>query len=300
MILQMSKRFIFVSCGQFTQAEKSLGSAICNLVKEATGMDTFFAEDVQDLNGLDDNILNALRHCSGFITVLHPRGTIMRPDHTTHTRASVWIEQEIAIATYIRRIEKRELPVMAFIHEDVGLEGIRSLLQLNPKRFMIESQILDDLRVRLLGWKNLASTGLSLEVEAPPIIALDTHNTRELIVRVVNNSNRRIDTWEGEVQIPAAKLAHWRNSIGIFEPNEWEPLPRTLRFSQEDTTFLPPRSKTVVFKYQYCGACLAAAAGGIPYGGELEFVVRIWIDGEEYQGSKTIQQLAMEAEGRSR
>jgi hypothetical protein len=42
----------------------------------------------------------------------------------------VWIEQEIAIATYIQRIEKRTLPIIAFKHESVGRERIRDLLHL--------------------------------------------------------------------------------------------------------------------------------------------------------------------------
>ena len=78
---------IFVSCGQFSEAEKSVGKEIVRIVKEITGIDAFFAEEVQDLNGLDTNILNALRQCAGFITVIHPRGTIKRPDGSTHIRS---------------------------------------------------------------------------------------------------------------------------------------------------------------------------------------------------------------------
>src|SRR5258708_34734899 len=128
----MSKPFIFVSCGQFTTAEKALGKAIVKMVNDVTGLDAFIAEEAQDLNGLDSNILNALRECVAFITVLHPRGTIARPDKSVHIRASVWIEQEIAIATYIQRAEKRQLRVIAFIHESGGLDGSLSLLHLKP------------------------------------------------------------------------------------------------------------------------------------------------------------------------
>ena len=294
----MSHRFIFVSCGQYTQAEKTLGTSICKLVKDIIGMDAFFAEDVQDLNGLDDNILSALRRCSGFITVLHPRGTITRPDQTTLTRASVWIEQEIAIATYIRQMEKRELPVMAFIHHQVDLEGIRTLLPLNPRRFTHESQVLEDLRVRLLGWKNLASTGVRLELSATPIIVQETHNTRELIVNFVNETNKRIQTWEGEIQIPAPKLSHWQNSSQLFEPRDDGVLPRILRFNQEDTFPVPPRSKHTVLRYKYCSKCVSDAAGGLPIASDLMFVVKVWADEVEYEASKTVQQLAIEAEAR--
>src|ERR1035438_5885828 len=112
----MNKPYIFVSCGQYTDEEKSLGRSIVQIVKNITEMEAFFAEEVHDLNGLDANILQSLHECSAFITVIHPRGTITRPDGSKLTRASVWIEQEIAIATYIQHIEERSLPVLAFIH----------------------------------------------------------------------------------------------------------------------------------------------------------------------------------------
>src|SRR6185437_4183106 len=97
---------------------------------------------VQSLSGLDDNILRALRDCAAFITVLHPRGTIDHPDGSAHVRASVWIEQEIAIATYIQRVENRTIPIIAFRHVAVGREGMRDLLQLNPIEFTDESEVL--------------------------------------------------------------------------------------------------------------------------------------------------------------
>src|SRR6185437_4721221 len=120
---QLDNPFIFVSCGQYTQEEKRLGKQITEMVKDDTGLDAFFAENVQNLSGLDESILVALHNCAAFIVVLHARGTIERPDGPSLVRASVWIEQEIAIATYIERVEKRVLPIIAFKHASVGREG---------------------------------------------------------------------------------------------------------------------------------------------------------------------------------
>ena len=80
---------IFISRGQYTDAEKQLGKKISEMVRALTHCVPFFAEDVQDLNGLDANILGALHNCPGFITVLHPRGEIKRPNGLL-VRASVW------------------------------------------------------------------------------------------------------------------------------------------------------------------------------------------------------------------
>src|ERR1700722_2943189 len=120
----MPRGKIFISCGQYTDTEKQLGRDIANLIRTTTDFEPFFAEEVQDLNGLDANILNALKDCVALITVMHPRGSINPPNAPSVTRASVWIEQEIAIATYIQRVDNRELPIIAFKHRDVGREGL--------------------------------------------------------------------------------------------------------------------------------------------------------------------------------
>jgi hypothetical protein len=59
---------IFISCGQYTLAEKQLGKQISEMVRTLTD-------------------------CVRFITILHPRGEIRRPNGSV-VRASVWIEQE--------------------------------------------------------------------------------------------------------------------------------------------------------------------------------------------------------------
>jgi hypothetical protein len=147
---------IFISCGQYTPAEKQLGKQISELVSAITDCVPFFAEQVQDLNGLDANILSALRDCVGFITVMHPRGEIKRPDGSVLVRASVWIEQEIAVATYISRFQHRQLPIIAFKHRLVSREGIRDLLHLNPVEFTNEAEVLAELPHRLALWKSLS------------------------------------------------------------------------------------------------------------------------------------------------
>src|SRR5258706_15580285 len=150
----MIRKTIFISCGQFTDAEKRLGKQIAELVKSSTNLEPFFAEQVQDLNGLDANILRALHECVAFIVVLHPRGEIARAVGGSLVRASVWIEQEIAIATYIQRHENRQLPSIVFKRKSVGLEGMRSQLHLNPFQFSDESEVHTAMPNRLEEWKS--------------------------------------------------------------------------------------------------------------------------------------------------
>jgi len=296
----MSK--IFVSCGQFTEAEKSVGKEIVQIVKAITGIEAFFAEQVQDLNGLDSNILNALRECAGFITVIHPRGKIIRPDGSTHIRASVWIEQEIAIATYIQRVEKRTLPVIAFIHQSVGREGIRDLLHLNPILFTDENQILAALPGLLEPWKKLATPGIRVELRSTRSKMDRNHRTRNVVVSILNGTNQRITSFNCEVEIPVGMLNHWDVSGFLPEPSKASD-PRYLRFRFDETMkpSVSPRSTEDLIVLPCCMTCACEQTGEsqlIAAAIVEDYVIRakLWADGREYEAEKTVHDLIEWAE----
>ena len=292
-------RSIFVSCGQFTDAEKTLGEAIAKMVRAVTGFGAFFAEGVQDLNGLDSNILEALRNTVGFITVLHPRGTIVRPDGTTHVRASVWIEQEIAIATYIQRTEKRSLPIIAFIHESVSREGLRELLHLNPIPFSNEVQVLTALQERLTAWKSLSPTGIVVSLHAEEPVPRDGHYIRRLVVTLTNHTNLRVTKWNGSLRLPSGVLKHWSTAY-IGEERSTDPKYRVFRLDEEGYEPIRPQSTITLTTFDYCTQCAAedtreisAIASALV--GESLIEVKVWIDGREYSDAKTVKELSQSA-----
>ncbi|MGA9156213.1 MAG: hypothetical protein WB249_05435 [Candidatus Sulfotelmatobacter sp.] len=294
---------IFVSCGQFTDAEKSLGKAMVRVVKSVTGVDAFFAEQGQDLNGLDSNILGALRDCAAFITVLHPRGKIVRPDGSTQVRASVWIEQEIAIATYIQRVGKRSLPVIAFIHRSVGREGIRDLLHLNPIPFADEAEILAALPELLEPWKTLPSSGIRLKLESGSRTREQDHWIRKLSVSLVNDSSQRITSFNCQVRLPAGILKHW----SAMYPSEVKSDDQRYRCFSFDESFkrtaISPHTTVELINFSYCTACAGDHTGEIPAIAaalveESEVEAKIWIDGREYKAVNTIKGLSADAEAR--
>src|SRR4051812_15389191 len=94
------KPLIFISCGQVTQSELALGRALHDMIQADGRYEPYFAENQSSLDGVTNNILGKLVEAEALVAVLHPRGEVSRL-HTsdTITRASVWIEQEIAILT---------------------------------------------------------------------------------------------------------------------------------------------------------------------------------------------------------
>jgi hypothetical protein len=157
----MEKQIIFVSCGQRTSQEKQLGSAVCELVRRLTSFNPYFAEFQSNLGGLNENIIDHLEKMTGIITILHPRGDVHHGGEQCGVRASVWVEQEIAIAAYIQRTTKKSLLTAAYVHSTVTLEGLRTLLHLNPLKFDSEADIIRSLESKLPTWTTNASATVS-------------------------------------------------------------------------------------------------------------------------------------------
>lgn len=143
---------VFISCGQVTERERNLGTAVAALVRELTPYEPYFAENQSSLEALTRNVLEALNHSVGLIAIMHPRGLVKFNGNSECTRASVWIEQEIAIAAFMVQVLGRPLRVAAYIHKDIAREGMRMELQLNPVLFRRDDEVLAHLRQILPTW----------------------------------------------------------------------------------------------------------------------------------------------------
>lgn len=293
----MSKRTIFISCGQYTPEEKALGKAIVEMVDKVPGLKAYFAEEAQDLSGLVSNILGKLSECDAFITVMHPRGTVSRPSAPPVIRASAWIEQEIAIATYICHIEKRPLPVIAFKHKSVGLEGIRTLVQLNPIEFVQEGEVLAALPPLLERWKTLPPTGIALEITGSNPVRKDGHDLRQLTFSIVNNSSNRIREIAGQLRMPIGLLNHFTGH-GMNAIHNPDPRYFVLRFDEFNTGVIQPHTTVKLPILEYCIKCALDGIGDDEHISglilaEREVEITAWIDGKEYQQVKPMRGLSM-------
>lgn len=290
------EQFVFISCGQFSPDEKNLGKEIARIVREQTGLEAFFAEQAQNLNGLDDNILRHLRDCAAFITVLHPRGAIKRPDGSTLVRASVWIEQEVAIATYIQRIEERPIPIIAFKHVSVGREGIRELLQLNPIEFTSESEVLAQLPSLLESLKSSPPQGgMHVQLRSIANGRQEDHAIRKLAIYFANDTNQRITQYSCVIDLPAAILDHW-SQIYLLEVQRPDTTMRRFRLTEKNKGPIEPRDRMLLATFEYCTEC--ALQSGLISGlvGQPPISVNVFVNKRVYTINKTTQQLAIEAE----
>ena len=152
--MNQRKGTIFISCGQFTNDEKQLGKDIVELVQNLTPYEPYFAEFQQGLEALTENIFNKLDEMVGFITVMHKRGSVFFDDpNNAISRGSVWVEQEIAIASFLVQSHKRSIAILPFIEEGIKREGVRDILVLNPVPFARNEQVLKHLKKALPIWQ---------------------------------------------------------------------------------------------------------------------------------------------------
>ena len=143
------KPLIFISCGQYSPNEINLGKKLGDAVNEFTAYEGYFAEDQNSLVGLSNHIFKALDRCSYLVAVMHHRGKVETLNGNLHRRASIWIEQEIAIAAFLTAVRNKEIPVLLYIQKGIKREGVREQLKLNPIEFTSEEEVLQDFISRL-------------------------------------------------------------------------------------------------------------------------------------------------------
>jgi hypothetical protein len=143
------RKTVFISCGQYTDEERELGKRACELVKECTPFEGYFAQNQTTLKALSENVLSRLYESVGLIVIMHDRGKV---EGRNVIRASVWIEQEIAMATMMEQVLKRPLHVALFIQHGIAIEGIRQQIQLNAIEFMTNDEVIARLREILPDW----------------------------------------------------------------------------------------------------------------------------------------------------
>jgi len=230
-----ARKTIFISCGQCTDEERDLGKRVCSLVEECTPFQGYFAQNQATLKALSENVLRRLYESVGLIVIMHRRGKIEGRDTI---RASVWIEQEVAMATLMEQVLGRPLHVELFVQPGIAIEGIRQQIQLNPIEFTNNDEVIARLREILPTWKGPRYIGDDERQKMAESVMLsirtDNGYHRNYTIQVENHSNLDVEIkcialWSkgqrvGKPAFPPANV-HWsipaHRTIPIqFDANE--------------------------------------------------------------------------------
>lgn len=218
-----ARRTVFISCGQFLESEKALGREAAELVTKLTPFQGYFAENQSDLRGVTESILARLYNSVGFIAIMHDRGRVTLGEKTT-ARASVWIEQEIAIAAFMGQILDRPLHTLAYYEHGIPLEGVRQFILLNAKPFRSSEEVICDLEAQLPKWKTpLYDTltpgqreAIQRKLTVNRIFAIHPQLTVSLTNRSASSVwVKSVSLWHGQKRLNHAKLSDSRDSVEI-------------------------------------------------------------------------------------
>ena len=149
-------RQIFVSHSQL-QGQRERGQELARVINavEIGGAQRFrayFAEDVHDTDGLSQHIFDNLQRSAGFLAVMHRRGRVHTP-HEDFDRASVWIQQELAIVSFLnfQRPGPRRIRIRVFTEGEIKREGVSAVQIVNATPFERDDELPDRVRTWLTG-----------------------------------------------------------------------------------------------------------------------------------------------------
>jgi len=114
------KAKVFISCGQTTQEEKTIGTKLVSYFTKR-GFDAYFAEEVHNSLALTQSIYSNIRTSEYFVCVNF--------DRKDSKYGSLFVQQELAIASFL------ELPLVAFHQPKIKLGGVAQYLHVNSIEF---------------------------------------------------------------------------------------------------------------------------------------------------------------------
>ena len=147
----MSRKRIFVSCGQLTEDEKLLGQQVLGVIAATNRMEGFFANEAHDAADLNSSVFKELQACDGFVAIMQGRGKFRFKGRPEINRGSVWIYQEIAILAYRSFLLGRTIPMRIYMEKSLAHEGLTQFSMIHPKPFEASGEIIADLKTWLEG-----------------------------------------------------------------------------------------------------------------------------------------------------
>lgn len=171
----MRKARVFISCGQRTEREKSIGYSVDKYFQNR-GFDTYFADRVHSPDALTENIFRFLRSSEYYIFIDFRRESIKNSTF----RGSLFVNQELGIATFL------QIPGLGFVEKGVFREGILGFQIWNALDFEDGTQIISQLEDKTKNWDPNSVNELHIEFNPDNV-------SRNIILR--NNDSRPVTDW---------------------------------------------------------------------------------------------------------
>lgn len=182
---------VFISCGQASRKEQSMADQIDDWFR-SQGYSTYVATQVQTLQELNSQIIEALKSSDYFLFINLPREAIPPKTNGRLYRGSVYSNQELAVA-HAFGFEH----MILLNHKHVKNEGVFRYLVVNTPEFELLSDVLSIVQeaVKSSRWENTFSRHLQLSNPRidGPVTYGDHTGLRNLRIAHIDVSNNRPD-----------------------------------------------------------------------------------------------------------
>jgi len=192
----MRKARVFISCGQRSSGEKSIGMAVEKYFRDR-GFDAYFAERVHSSEGLTDHIFRFLQSSEYFVFIDFRRDAL----DDKSFRGSVFVNQEIALATFLK------LQGLGFMERGVRREGVLDYQIWNPIEFEGQSDILSRLSQETSAWDPDSVNELFIDYDRSKV---------SWSVTISNNSNKPLSDWHHLTVKNRSKIKHAFSCSGFL------------------------------------------------------------------------------------
>lgn len=193
----MRKARVFISCGQRSSREKSIGNAVEKYFRER-GFEAYFAERMHSPEGLTDHIFRFLQSSEYFVFIDFKRDAL----DDKSFRGSLFVNQEIALATYLK------IQGMGFMEKGVRREGVLDYQIWNPIEFETGSDILSRLSQETSTWDANSVNELFIDYD---------HSKVSRNVTITNNNNKPLSDWHHISIKNRNKIKHAFSCSGFLE-----------------------------------------------------------------------------------
>ncbi len=192
----MRKARVFISCGQRSDREKSIGIAVEKYFRDR-GFDAYFAERVHSPEGLTEHIFRFLQSSEYFVFIDFKRDAL----DSSSFRGSLFVNQEIAVATFLK------LQGLGFMERGLRREGVLDYQIWNPIEFEAQSDILFRLSRETSAWDPNSVNELFIDYDRSKV---------SWDVTISNNSSKPLSDWHHLSVKNRSKIKHAFSCSGFL------------------------------------------------------------------------------------
>jgi hypothetical protein len=206
---------VFISCGQGSEEEKNIAREIKERLERELNFNAYVATMDHSLNSLTQNIFDELEHSEYFLFLDFKREQLCSSKQKKAYRGSLFTNQELAIAAFIKDIR-----ILGFQEEGVNkIDGMLKYLQINCDSFSDRASLPELIvqRIReegwVTGWRNELQLNFNPEGIQAKQVSGDVHTFYHFEVKNLNKRKMALNCCAFIEKIESVGISPYRPAL---------------------------------------------------------------------------------------